>query len=221
MSYTTETAVTQVRSILNEATAVFWTDDELQNWLAEGTLLFSTISLCVEADDELTLVANQLRYDSGDESFIANVVELYGAYYNDQSNNFAGMIAAHPRMLGHLDTFTAGDPKYIMLHNHNIYIWPLTTAAIVTAGGTVQVLYSKATNDIEDLPDEFQLYPIIYAEAKAKQKDRREAEASALFSQFFSMANFERADKHARETDSFDKFLIPTGTQQAQATRKQ
>ena len=219
MSYTLAQAISQVRSILNEDTAVFWTDAELEGWIKEGTLLFSTATLLVEASTEITLVANQLVYDETDDSDIANIVEVYSAYYNDQSNNYAGMVKAHPRMLGHLDTFTPGDPKYIMLFDRELYIWPLTNANIVNAGGTVTVLYSTVTNDITELKDEFQIWPIMFAEAKAKEKDRREAEAAALFSQFYTMVNFERADKHARETDSMDRFLIPQAGQGTESSR--
>ena len=64
MSYTLATAVAQVRSTLNEDTATFWTDGELEGWIEEGTILFSTISLCVEADDTITLIENQINYSS-------------------------------------------------------------------------------------------------------------------------------------------------------------
>lgn len=219
MSYTLATATTAVRNTLNEDTAVFWTDAEIQAWIQEGCLIWSATTLLIEDTVELTLVQDQLTYTSSDESDIANIVEIYSAYYDDQSNNYAGLIKAHPRQLGHLDTFTAGDPKYIMLHNRTIYIWPLTTAGIVNAGGTVTILYAKGTSDITAIQDEFQVWPIQFACAKAKQKDRREAEASALFTQFYTMLNFERADKHARETDSIDRFLIPTAGQGPETSR--
>jgi hypothetical protein len=118
-----------------------------------------------------------------------------------------------------LDTFTAGDPKYIMLHNSLVYVWPLTSATIVNAGGTITVLYAKSTNDITALRDEFQIWPIVFACAKAKQKDRREPEATPLFTQFYTMLNFERADKHAREIDSMDRFLIPAAGQGPEGSR--
>ena len=219
MSFTLATATTAVRNGLNEDTAVFWDDTELQTWIQEGCLLFSSATLLVEDTQDITLVANQLKYTSSDHSWIANCLEVYSGYYDDQSNNYAGMIKAHPRQLGHLDTFTAGDPKYIMLHKRELYIWPLTTAAIVSAGGVATVLFAKVTNDITAIQDEFQIWPMMYALAKAKQKDRREAEASSLFTQFYTMLNFERSDKHARETDSMDRFLIPAAGQGPEQSR--
>lgn len=219
MAYTLATATTQVRNLLNEDDAVFWSDSEIQEWIKEGCLLFSSATLLVEDTQDITLVANQLKYTSSDESWIANCLEIYSAYYDDQSNNYAGLVKAHPRQLGHVATFTAGDPKYIMLHKRQVYIWPLTTSAIVTAGGVVTCLYAKTTNDITAIQDEFQLLPIMFAQARAMEKDRRFGEANQLFQQFYTMINFERADKHARETDSMDRFLIPMSGQGPETSR--
>lgn len=209
MAYTLATAVTQVRSMLNEDTAVFWTDTQLENWIKEGCLAWSSGSLTVEDELTLTLAANQLRYSSSDNSEIADVIEIYSAYYDDQSNNYKGLIKAHPKQLGHLATFTAGDPKYIMLHNSKVYIWPLTTSSIVNSSGTVEILYAKETDDITAIQDEFQIWPFFFACGRALQKDRRYAEASAMFSQFYTMVQFERSDKHMRETDGQSEFVIP------------
>ena len=219
MSYTLATATTSVRNTLNEDTAVFWSDAEIQTWIQEGCLIWSAATLLIEDSVTLTLVANQLTYSSSDDSEVGNIVEVYSAYYDDQSNNYAGLIKAHPRQLGHLDTFTAGDPKYIMLHNRLLYIWPLTNTTVRDAGGTVTVLYAKSTSDITAIQDEFQIWPIMFACARAKEKDRRESEAGPLFTQFYTMLNFERADKHAREIDSMDRFLIPNAGQGPEQSR--
>lgn len=209
MAYTLATAVTQVRSLLNEDTAVFWTDTELENWIKEGCLAWSSGSLTVESSFELTLIANQLSYSSSDDANIANVLEIHSAYYDDQSNNYKALIKGTSKNLGHVATSTAGAPKYIFLHNRKLYIWPLTTAAIVSAGGTVHVLFSKETDDITALNDEFQIWPIHFSAAKALQKDRRYAEASMHMNQFYTMLNFERGDKYIREVDAESDFLIP------------
>jgi hypothetical protein len=208
MALTLANATTEARDHLNEASAVFWSDAQLQRWIQEGTRIVSSKALAVEADDSITLVANQLLYTSSDHSWIGDCMEPYAAYYDDGSNTYKGLIKVHPRELGNVATFTAGDPKYYCLHNRSIYIWPLTTAAIVTAGGTVMVLYGKETDDITELKDEFQHMPITYAVAKAKMRDRAYSEAGVLMSQFFQELNFERGDKHQREEDSLDMFKI-------------
>jgi hypothetical protein len=208
MALTLVQATADVRDHLNEATAVFWTDAQIQSWIQEGTRIVAGNAFSVEADDSITLVANQLSYTSSDHSWIGDCIEPYSAYYDDQSNNFKGLIKVHPRELGNVATFTAGDPKYYCLHNRTIYVWPLTTAAIVTAGGTIMVLYAKETDDITELKDEHQHLPVTYAAAKCKQRDRAYAEANALLQLFYQELNFERADKHQREEDSLDMFKI-------------
>lgn len=209
MALSLANATTEVRDALNESVAVVWSDTQIQNWIKEGTRIFSSKTLMVEADDTITLVANQLSYTSSDEAWIANIIEPYSAYYDNQSNKYKGLIKVHPRQLGNLALSTSGTPKYYCLHNRTIYIWPLTTAAIVTAGGTIEVLYATETDDITEIEDEYQHLPIIYSVAKCKQRDEKFGEASALLTQFYSEINFERADKHAREADSLDKFKIP------------
>lgn len=221
MALTLANAITEVRYQLNESSPAFWTDDEITAWIKEGTRIFSSKTLMVEGTDDLTLIANQLTYTSSDESWIANIIEPYALLYVDQSNNYKGIIKMHPRQIGNVATFAAGDPKYYMLHNRTLYIWPLTTAAIVSAGGTISVLYSKETDDITDITDEFQHLPILYATALAKRKDQKFAEATNIMQQFLNEVNFERKDKHSREVDSLESFDIPVGGGDVGARRSQ
>jgi len=208
MGFSLSSAITQMRGFLNEPIAAFWTDSELTYWLQEGVRDFSSKSLMVEAVGYITLATDKLVYTSSDESFLANVIEPYAAIYDDGSHNWKGLLKVHPRQMGHLLKAQAGDPLYYCLHARSIYIWPLTTAAIVTAGGMVKILYAEETGDITDLTDELQHIPLIYACAKAKEKDQKFQEANALMSQYIMLTNFERADKHGREEDSYDMFRV-------------
>jgi hypothetical protein len=208
MALSLANAITEVRDLLNEATASYWTDAQITKWIQEGTRIFSSKTLMVEADDSITLVANQLLYTSSDHAWIGDCIEPYAAYYDDASNVYKGLIKVHPRQLGNLALKTSGPPKYYCMHNRSVYVWPLTTAAIVTAGGIVMVLYAKETDDITEVSDEYQHLAIVYALAKCKQQDLKFGEANALLTQFYNEVNFERADKHARETDSIDNFRI-------------
>jgi len=209
MALTLTTATTEVRDHLNETNAVFWTDAQIQQWIKEGCRIFSSKTLLVEASDSITLIANQLIYqysDGASYQWIAKCLEPYAAIYNDSSTTYKGLIKTHPRKLGNVATFTAGVPKYYSLHNRRLYIWPLTTAALVTGGSIVTILYAKYTEDIADITDDYQHLPVIYAAAKCKQKDQKFGESNALMAQFYNELNFERADKHAREEDTLDMF---------------
>jgi hypothetical protein len=155
------------------------------------------------------MITSTLYYDSGDETFLANMLEVYTVIYFDGISTYKGLIKVHPRQLGNLATRTAGPPKYYCQHDRKLYVWPLVSATEVAAGATLSILYAKETDDITELEDEYQHLPIIYATAKAYQKDEKWGAASNLMSQYFQEMSFERNDKHARETDSLDKFKIP------------
>lgn len=221
MALTLANAITEVRYQLNEPSPAFWSDAEITAWIKEGTRIFSSKTLMVEDTQDITLEANKLKYTSSDAAWIANIIEPYAMIYDDQSNNYKGLIKIHPRQIGNVATFTASDPKYYMLHDRQIYIWPLTTAAIVSAGGTVSVLYAKETDDITDLTDEYQHLPILYATSLAKRKDQKFAEATNIMQQFLNEVNFERKDKHSREVDSVESFAIPNRGGDVGARRNQ
>lgn len=210
MALTLADAITEVRDSLNEATAVYWSDAQITKWIKEGTRIFSSKTLMVEDTQDIDpLVANQLSYSSSDESWLADVLEIYTAVYNDGSTNYKGLIKIHPRQLGNLATKTSGPTKYYCMHDRKVYLWPLPSATVIAAGAKITFLYAKETDDITAVTDEYQHLPIIYAVAKCKQKDQKGSEAGQLLSQFFQEIAFERSDKHAREVDSLDKFKIP------------
>jgi hypothetical protein len=213
MSLTLADALLEVRASLNEGSAVFWGDDELTNWIQEGVRQFSSKTLLVEDTQTLTtaqLTESQIVYSSSDESWIGDCLEIYAAIYFDGTSSYKGLIKVHPRHIGNLGTFTAGDPKYYTLFNRNIYIWPPPSAA-VAAAGEISFLYAKETEDITEVTDEFQQIPITYCLAKAKQKDQKFADSAALMAQFYQEVAFERQDKHDREVDTISDFKIQGG----------
>lgn len=211
MALTLNNAITEVRATLNETSADFWTDAQITAWIQEGSRIFSSKTLLVEAEDDIDpLIASQLSYSSSDETWMADVIEPYAAIYFDGTSTYKGLIKVHPRQIGNVGTFAAGEPKYYALHNRKLYVWPLTTSAVVAAGGIITLLYASETDDITAIADEYQHLPIVYATAKAKQKDQKFAEATALMQQFLNEINFDRLDKHEREIDAVDSFRIPT-----------
>jgi hypothetical protein len=200
MALTLSSATADVRQLLNEPTAVFWTDSEIEDWIKEGTRIIASKTLSVEADDDLTLVANQLIYTSSDHSWIGDCLEIYAAIYDNGSNKYKGLQMVHPKQIGNLLTFTAGDPRYVAFHNRSVYVWPLPTSA--KAGNTISILYATETEDFTLLKDEFQHLAIIWAQARAMEKDHKYQTAMSLKQQFFSELDFERKDKTDREGEA-------------------
>jgi hypothetical protein len=196
MALTLAAATADVRQLLNEPTAVFWSDTEIQDWLNEGTRIVSSKTLLVEDTQNLTLVQDQLSYASGDHTWIGSCLELYAAIYDNGSNKYKGLQVMHPKQIGNLLTFTSGDPRYIALHNRKIYIWPLPSST--TDARTVSILYAKESDDYTEITDEFQHLPILWAQARAMEKDHKMQQAAAIKAQFYTEMQFERADKEMR-----------------------
>jgi len=210
MSITLNEAIADVRMVLNEANAVFWTDSELSDWIKEGTRIVASKIRCVEADDDLTLVTSQLVYTSSDDAWIADCIAPYAAIYNNGSSGYKGLQFVNPKQIGNLLTYTAGDPKYYSFHNRSFYIWPLPTAT--ENGNVVSMLYAKESDDFTAIPDEFQHLPIMWSQAKAYEKDKMHAQAAMAKQNFYSEIQFERIDKTTRpgETSRAVKAGVPT-----------
>lgn len=210
MSLSLANAITEVRYVLNEPTAAFWSDAEITAWIKEGTRIFASKSLLVENTNIVDpMIVSTPYYDSADESFLGSVMEIYSVIYFDGTSTYKGLIKIHPKQIGNVALSTAGPPKYYCLFNRNLYIFPLASAA-VAAAGTLEILGSIETDDITIIQDEYQHLPIIYAIAKAKQKDEKFGDAATLLSQFFQEISFERQDKHNREVDLLEDFRIKT-----------
>jgi len=220
MALTLAGATIEIRDLMNEDNAAFWSDAEIQRWIQEGCRLFSSKSLMVEAESDLDpLIASQLSYSSADESWIGDCLEIYASiYYNGSTVKYHALKKIHPRQMGHSANFTVGIPKNYALHNRKLYIWPLANAARISAGDKITFLYAKETDDITAITDEYQHLPIIYASAKCKQKDQKFAEATSLMSQFYQELAFERQDKHGREEDTLDMFKVKAQGGQGGAT---
>ena len=196
MSLTLSEAVADVRQLLNEPTAVFWADAEIEDWIKEGVRIIASKTLSVEADEDLTLVTNQLIYTSAGHSWIGDCLEPYAAIYNNGANKYKGLEFIHPKQIGNSLTFTAGAPRYYSFHNRSFYVWPLPSTG--TNGNTVSVLYAKETEDITAILDEYQHLAVIWAQARAYEKDHKHQMAAGLKQHFMTDANFERQDKTNR-----------------------
>ncbi len=200
MSYTANQAVTQVRSIINESSASFWSDTEIGDWIKEATIDISSKLLCVETEDDLTLVADQWIYTD-----LTALLKIKGCYYNAGSGAIKGMQRKDIQDFGHLPV-SSGAPKYFYENNRNVYLWPIPSAT--EAGNTVTVINSYETDDVTVLRDEHQPLTFLYAAAKAKAKDRMFQESALLMSQYLNTINFERQDKYDFGEDSIKNFAM-------------
>lgn len=209
MSYTLTQAIEQVRFLLNESDAVFWSDTEIEDWIQQGVIQVSSKLLSAESEDTVTMVENQFKYDSTDESWLANLIKVKGMYYTT-SNNLYGMQRIDIDMFGHTQHFQTGQrPRYYYENNRKLYVWPKPGAD--QAGDIITVLNSYVTDDITNLKDEHQDLTFLYAVSKAKSKDEKHQEAALYLSQFINRINFERQDKYSFGVEPTSSITIPQG----------
>jgi len=204
MSYTLDQAVTQVRYLVNEDTADFWSDTEIQEWIKQATIMVSTTLLSAETEETVTMVNNQFVYSSSDGAWLADLLKVKAAYYTDSDSNIYGMQRIELDMFGHTMHFqNTGRPIHYYESNRKLYVWPRPGTTEV--GETITVLHSYETDDITNLRDEHQPLTFLYAASKAKSKDRQHQEAALYMTQFMGQMNFERQDK-------YDMGVAPTQT---------
>lgn len=213
--YTTTEARQQVRILLKEPTALYWTNDEIDKWIQEGCIDITTKTLCYEKSGNITLVSTPvLTYGGIGSDSIDDILKIYGAVYYDTTNTYRGLMKIHPRQIQHLPEATAGPPFYWYHFGDMFGIFPVSNAAVVTAVGKVKVFYSMADEVITNLPYYYQLPAIIYAVSIARRKEGKHAEANQFYAMYANSMGFHRADLYERGVDSKDMFQIPDGSRE-------
>jgi len=220
LPYSAAEALVQVRALIGEPTAGFWSDEELNNWVIEAAVDISTKTLCYEHKNTLALIANQLEYTdflaAPTTNGIAQVVKVYTCIYDDGSNGYRGLNKIHPRMIQHLPQATPGPPYYYYHFGGKLGFFPLPTAIEAALTGPIIVNCSLVADAITDLPDHYQQFAIVYAAAMARFKERKNREAMELYTQYINAMNFHRVDLYERPVDAKSDMQIPDRTVVAQ-----
>lgn len=209
--YTTAEAKQQVRSLLNEPTANYWTDDEIDKWIQEATVDISSKTLCVEKKDTIALVTNTMEYTALETlgaGAIADIIKVHAVIYNNDSTTYKGLMKIHPRAIAHLpDQAASGVPSYYYHFASRIGFFPIPASGQNAHSPIIYFSISEET--ITNLPYYYQLASIYYAVAMARKKQRMNAEADQFYAMYLNSMNFHRADLYDRGVDSKDMFQIP------------
>lgn len=211
--YTTAEAKQQVRSLLNEPTANYWTDNEIDKWIQEATVDISSKTLCVEKKDTIALATNILEYTALETlgaGAIADIVKVHAVIYNNDSTTYKGLIKIHPRAIAHLPESTSGVPNYYYHFASRIGFFPIPSSS--ENGHSPIIYFSISDETITNLPYYYQLAAIYYAVAMARKKQRMEAEAQQFYMMYINSMRFHRMDLYERGVDSKDMFKIPDQT---------
>lgn len=208
--YSTTEARTQLRSLLNEPTENFWTDTQLDELIQLGVSDVCIKANCFETSEDVTLVSGQVLYDLAS----SDIIKPVACYYSDTSetpDDVWGLQEIHPRQINHLAHNTAGPPYYWYWYAEGLNVWPPPTAS--ENSDTVTIFYSKLSETITDIPDEFQTLAILWALSKAREKERKVAESQQIYSIYANSVIFHRELLiDSRNVDSKDMFHTPDNT---------
>jgi hypothetical protein len=188
--YTAATARTQVRAILNETTASFWTNDEIDAWIKEAVEDISARAGGFQVSDTITLSTGAYEYATTTGSVsVADIVEVLGMVYvvttditGDTNQRFIGLIRVDPTQIGSLPLTDNGPPKYYYHAGDKIGILPPPTAT--ENSQVVRIYFTKTSQTIADLPNQYQSLTFWYAAAMAYKKEHRYAESKELYAMY-------------------------------------
>lgn len=193
---TVQTVIDRVRYDINETTAGFWSDTELQQWINEAIWEINSKTRCLETAVSTQALAED-DYDyaiAGNWLSIETIIHDSGTTTGDSDTADAGrrlhtLKRIDIKNFGH--TRETGRPKQYTIWNDILYVWPIPDS---TVSGTTLILFvvtlptsiTSATSAIET-PAYFDHCILNYVKAKAYFKDKREAKGN------YYMALFEKA----------------------------
>ena len=193
---TVQTVIDRARYDLNETTASFWSDTELQQWINEAIWEINSKTRCLEkAVSTQTLAEDDYDYAiTGNWLSIETIIHDSGTTTGDSDTDEASrrlytLKRIDIKDFGH--TRETGRPKQYTVWNDTLYIWPIPDSNV---SGTTLILFAinlptditSSTSSIET-PAYFDHSILNYVKAKAYFKDKREAKGN------YYMALFEKA----------------------------
>lgn len=220
MAYTQATILTEVRNVLNESTASFWSDAQIQEWINQGCVDISAKAHCVEALTTIAIVQGTTVYTlaTAAGSYTAAVslngtdlavMRILAAYLNN-----IALVRAGIRVWGH-QLGTGQVPPIVVSHwARRIYVAPPPSA-----NGTLNLLVSVRTDDTRDIPESYQHLLIPFALYKAYQRDRKWTQAAQMYAEYANNLAVQRRDLNERRVDALEDLRVPDRVQRVPATQ--
>lgn len=229
-SITEASLYTDIRSMLNEPSALLWTNTELLAWIDQAARIIGAVTLCNETIVAENLVSTtvptveQTAYVLSDSSIeeapLIETVIYYGGPANVMTSTTKTLMKVHPRVFYNVVDDTPGPSKYWTVINETLYIWP--PPSVTENNFVIHLLYHDNVDEYYDgssvyyLRDELQEYVIWYAVAKAFEKVSKYAQSEQYMSIFNSFLSFHRQDRIPKPVDSTEMMGIPDRTQMVQ-----
>lgn len=184
-AYTLSNLRTRVRYLLNESTAAFWTDAELNRWLNDAQRDIAIKSTCIRVIDSTTTTAAQ-RY-----------VSFTGYKVLHVEYNSIALPKIHPTQIGRAQTSSTGAPAFWFESGARVYFDPIpdntyTVYLYVVDYPSAELSDGSPTPTIAN-----NLRPlmVLYALSKAYEKDKRFGPAAQLMGMYESELWHARLDR--------------------------
>lgn len=217
MTITLETARNEVRSLLDEPNAQFWSDAEINSWLNQGAQDIARQAQALWMQLEVPAVPNQQFYALPSDFLGVHRID-YQLSNSDQTYNleFRG-IKAMDEVWGILHQLPAAFPQAFYLWNDTGVAGGqpyFATYPVVADTGTFIVYYYRnaipAASDtaLIDVTPAYEDLIYEYAVAKAKRKDRDPTWQEAMQTYTAQLMNL--FNKTSRFSDQGDQFTSGT-----------
>ncbi|MBW1983369.1 MAG: hypothetical protein JRI53_01510 [Deltaproteobacteria bacterium] len=163
--------IVNARAYLNEATATFWTDVEMLQWLNDGLVDLVGRSHCLEDTEDINLVANQVEY-----SITSTYLVVKAVRYVDSNDIERGLKTGKPAEVGWIENVQvpvhwydwAGEigvyPTLSSVTSEKVTLYLVTRPTAIASGVAVPTpaIYDKALT----------LYIVAQAWAKDRQMSK-------------------------------------------------
>jgi len=208
MAFTLTSAITEVRTLINEDEPGYWTDAQITSWIQQGVLDWTEKSLLLIRRDIVTLVADTTRYTTSTNSYIDEAIRTIHATYNDK----AIQRVTFEQLRGHNARTLGGDTTPAFYFDHYdgtsfvFYIGP--TPSTDETATEVTVYFACRSDDITEIPYEYQPHIFLFAAHKAKLRERQYQEALIYYQMYVNNISFARQDSLIRGVQPIDSFRI-------------
>lgn len=191
-----------VRTMLNETTAAFWTDEELNRLINDGERDIAIKSLCLENIDSVTTTASTRLV-----AFAGHKI-LRVEYTN--ATTPLGLIRIKPNQLGRIP-YNGITPQFYFQWGNKVVIDPMPTT---TYNLNLYIADYPAYEMVDDtdepqIPKRFNELIILYAVYRALMKDRKFASAGAIYQTYINELQLARSQVIERYPDLKDDYKIP------------
>ena len=200
MSLTKPQILTEIRALLNEPTAVFWTDTEINNWIDQAALDISAKTLCYETTSDITLATDTISYAEP-----AGCLKVHAILYENKP-----LTKADAKKIGTAAARDAGEPEYWFHYAKKIWLWPVPDSSRTDKKATC--LLHASTNDITLIKDEYQPFAILFGLSKGLLKDRKYTQSAHVYQMYLNSLGFHRQDLQMKPADAKDQYEIPDYT---------